>query len=70
MLARVRSTREPVPGKLTTVDGRIAVALDTLEEGVAPGQALFRRNKGDDDGASVLPVNPGLVSLTGRSPLP
>lgn len=39
VLARVRSTREPVPGRLTTVDGKIAVALDTLEEGVAPGQA-------------------------------
>ena len=39
VLARVRSTREPVPGRLTTVDGRIAVALDTPEEGVAPGQA-------------------------------
>ncbi len=39
VLARVRSTREPVPGKLTVVDGKIAVALDTLEEGVAPGQA-------------------------------
>ena len=39
VLARVRSTREPVPGKLTRVDGQIAVALDTLEEGVAPGQA-------------------------------
>jgi tRNA-specific 2-thiouridylase len=39
VLARVRSTREPVAGRLTTVDGRIAVALDTPEEGVAPGQA-------------------------------
>jgi tRNA-specific 2-thiouridylase len=39
VLARVRSTREPVAGKLTVIDGRIAVALDTPEEGVAPGQA-------------------------------
>ncbi|MES2033337.1 MAG: tRNA 2-thiouridine(34) synthase MnmA [Pseudomonadota bacterium] len=39
VLARVRSTREPIAGRLTTVDGKIAVALDTHEEGVAPGQA-------------------------------
>jgi tRNA-specific 2-thiouridylase len=39
VLARVRSTREPVPGRLTLVDGQVAVALDTHEEGVAPGQA-------------------------------
>ncbi len=39
VLARVRSTREPVPGRLTLIDGAIGVALETLEEGVAPGQA-------------------------------
>lgn len=39
VLARVRSTREPVPGRLTVEDGVIGVALDTPEEGVAPGQA-------------------------------
>ena len=39
VLARVRSTREPVPGRLTMIDGAVGVALDTLEEGVAPGQA-------------------------------
>jgi tRNA-specific 2-thiouridylase len=39
VLARVRSTREPVPGRLAVVNGEIAVALDTHEEGVAPGQA-------------------------------
>lgn len=39
VLARVRSTREPVAGRLTLVDGAVGVALDTLEEGVAPGQA-------------------------------
>jgi tRNA-specific 2-thiouridylase len=39
VLARVRSTREPVLGRLTLIDGRPAVALDTPEEGVAPGQA-------------------------------
>ena len=39
VLARVRSTREPVPGRLTVIDGQPAVAFDGTEEGVAPGQA-------------------------------
>lgn len=39
VLARVRSTREPVSGRLTFEDGEIGVALDQAEEGVAPGQA-------------------------------
>ncbi len=39
VLARVRSTREPVAGRLTFEDGEIGVALDQAEEGVAPGQA-------------------------------
>ncbi|WP_309645975.1 tRNA 2-thiouridine(34) synthase MnmA [Phenylobacterium sp.] len=39
VLARVRSTREPVPGRLTFEDGVAGVALDEPEEGVAPGQA-------------------------------
>ena len=39
VLARVRSTREPVPGRLALRGGVAAVELDTPEEGVAPGQA-------------------------------
>ncbi|HEX6860566.1 MAG TPA: tRNA 2-thiouridine(34) synthase MnmA [Caulobacteraceae bacterium] len=39
VLARVRSTREPVLGRLALVDGQPGVAFDTPEEGVAPGQA-------------------------------
>ncbi len=39
VLARVRSTREPVAGRLAMVDGQIGVTLDVMEEGVAPGQA-------------------------------
>ncbi|MDP8915968.1 MAG: tRNA 2-thiouridine(34) synthase MnmA, partial [Pseudomonadota bacterium] len=35
VLARVRSTREPVPARLTS-DGLV---FDTPEEGVSPGQA-------------------------------
>ncbi|WP_414694294.1 tRNA 2-thiouridine(34) synthase MnmA [Phenylobacterium sp.] len=39
VLARVRSTREPAPGRLALIDGAPAVVFDTPEEGVAPGQA-------------------------------
>ncbi|MDB5498222.1 MAG: trmU, partial [Phenylobacterium sp.] len=39
VLARVRSTREPAPGRLARLDGRPAVVFDAPEEGVAPGQA-------------------------------
>lgn len=38
-LARVRSTRAPVSGRMTTVDGLPGFEFDTPEEGVAPGQA-------------------------------
>src|SRR5262245_8079884 len=38
-LARVRSTRAPVPGRMALVDGQPGFAFDTPEEGVAPGQA-------------------------------
>jgi tRNA-specific 2-thiouridylase len=39
VLARVRSTREPVLGRLAEVDGVPGVVFDGAEEGVAPGQA-------------------------------
>ncbi len=39
VLARVRSTREPVAGRLGLVDGAPGMLFDTAEEGVAPGQA-------------------------------
>ncbi|HVI33695.1 tRNA 2-thiouridine(34) synthase MnmA [Phenylobacterium sp.] len=39
VLARVRSTREPVPGRLAVVDGEPGLVFDGAEEGVAPGQA-------------------------------
>ncbi|MET0293872.1 MAG: tRNA 2-thiouridine(34) synthase MnmA [Phenylobacterium sp.] len=39
VLARVRSTREPVAGRIAMLDGAVGVALDAPEEGVAPGQA-------------------------------
>lgn len=39
VLARVRSTREPVAGRLAMVGGEPGVVFDGSEEGVAPGQA-------------------------------
>ena len=39
VLARVRSTREPVAARLAIVDGAPAVLFDDAEEGVSPGQA-------------------------------
>ena len=39
VLARVRSSREPTPGRLAWVDDAPGVVFDAAEEGVAPGQA-------------------------------
>jgi tRNA-specific 2-thiouridylase len=39
VLARVRSTREPMLGRLAMIDGQPGVLFDIPEEGVAPGQA-------------------------------
>jgi tRNA-specific 2-thiouridylase len=39
VLARVRSTREPVAGRIGMVDGALGVVFEQPEEGVAPGQA-------------------------------
>jgi tRNA-specific 2-thiouridylase len=47
VLARVRSTREPVLGRLTILDGAPAVAFDGAEEGVAPGQACVLYDPAD-----------------------
>lgn len=49
VLARVRSTREPVAGRLALQDGEIAVVFDGAEEGVAPGQACVLYDPADPD---------------------
>ena len=51
-LARVRSTRAPVPGRMTLLDGEPGFAFDVAEEGVAPGQACVLYAA--PDGRSVL----------------
>jgi tRNA-specific 2-thiouridylase len=49
VLARVRSTREPVPGRLAMVDGALSVVFDGAEEGVAPGQACVLYDPADPE---------------------
>ncbi|MDP3494108.1 MAG: tRNA 2-thiouridine(34) synthase MnmA [Hyphomonadaceae bacterium] len=51
-LARVRSTRAPIPGHMTLIDGVPGFAFDTPEEGVAPGQACVLYAA--PDGATIL----------------
>lgn len=49
VLARVRSTRPPVPARLSLNDGQVEVVFDTSEEGVAPGQACVLYDPADED---------------------
>ena len=49
VLARVRSTRDPSPARLTMQDGGVAVVFDEGEEGVAPGQACVLYDPADPD---------------------
>jgi tRNA-specific 2-thiouridylase len=47
VLARVRSTREPTPGRVALADGAARVEFDGAEEGVAPGQACVLYDPAD-----------------------
>src|SRR5690606_21131748 len=53
IFARVRSTRPPLPARLTVADGHVAVDLSGDEAGVAPGQACVFYES-DEAGARVL----------------
>jgi len=48
VLARVRSTRQPVRAELRRVDGQLEVELLGHEEGVAPGQACVLYDAADE----------------------
>lgn len=48
VLARVRSTRPPVPARLSLNGNGAQVVFDTPEEGVAPGQACVLYDPSDD----------------------
>jgi len=65
VLARVRSTREPVPGHLAMVDGDLRVVFDTHEEGVAPGQACVLYDPADPDRV----LGGGFIASTVRAEL-
>ena len=47
VLARVRSTREPVPASVTAVATGAEVTLHGVEEAVAPGQACVLYDAAD-----------------------
>ncbi len=49
VLARVRSTREPVAGRLAWLGDQVGVRFDGAEEGVAPGQACVLYAPEDPD---------------------
>lgn len=49
VLARVRSTRPPVPARLNLHEGQVEVVFDASEEGVAPGQACVLYDPTDED---------------------
>ncbi|PHY13746.1 tRNA 2-thiouridine(34) synthase MnmA [Caulobacter sp. B11] len=49
VLARVRSTREPVPGRLALIEGQVSLLFDVHEEGVAPGQACVLYDPADPE---------------------
>ncbi len=69
-LARVRSTRAPVPGSLGLWNGEPAFCFEQPEEGVAPGQACVlyslpdeRRVLGGGFIASTVPADPRLNDI-------
>jgi tRNA-specific 2-thiouridylase len=47
VLARVRSTREPIPARIAVKNGAPTVVFDGAEEGVAPGQACVLYDAAD-----------------------
>ena len=60
VLARVRSTREPLPAKLCYIEGEPAVMFETGEEGVSRGQACVLY---DPDGKSRI-LGGGFIAKT------
>ncbi|MGR4867100.1 tRNA 2-thiouridine(34) synthase MnmA [Caulobacter sp. LARHSG274] len=65
VLARVRSTREPVPGRLALADGQARLVFDVLEEGVAPGQACVLYDPADPERV----LGGGFIAATERAQL-
>jgi tRNA-specific 2-thiouridylase len=63
VLARVRSTREPVPGRLVLEQGEPRLVFDGLEEGVAPGQACVLYDPADPERV----LGGGFIAATERA---
>jgi tRNA-uridine 2-sulfurtransferase len=66
VLARVRSTRAPTPGRLALREGSPALVFDAPEEGVSPGQACVLYDA--DQPSRVL--GGGFIASTERARLP
>jgi tRNA-specific 2-thiouridylase len=66
VLARVRSTREPVPARLAMIGEAAGVAFDAPEEGVAPGQACVLY----DARESARVLGGGFIAAAARQDLP
>ena len=66
VLARVRSTRDPSPARLTLIDGVSSVCFDEPEEGVSPGQACVLY----DPQTPSRVLGGGFIASTRRADLP
>ena len=64
LMARVRSTRPPMPARLFQVDGRVHVDLADGETGVAAGQACVFY---EDDGPGARVLGGGWIERTERA---
>ena len=64
VLARVRSTRDPVPARLALQGAAVTLVFDEAEEGVSPGQACVLYDP--DQPSRVL--GGGFIQSTLRAP--
>ena len=67
LFAKVRSTRSPVPARLSVTDDYVSVAFAEGEAGVSPGQAcvLYDRAEGE---ANAQVLGGGFIAVTERDP--
>ncbi|MGE5370082.1 MAG: aminomethyltransferase beta-barrel domain-containing protein, partial [Chloroflexota bacterium] len=76
IMARVRSTRPPVPARLIARDGKEATVVFAAGEfGVSPGQACVFYDDGDDGarvlgGGFIAAVEPAMKSVSVLAPTP
>ncbi len=76
ILARVRSTRPPVPARLRAgEDGGASVAFASSEFGVSPGQACVFYDAGEEDGrvlggGFIAAIEPAALTMALKAPPP